>query len=219
MIRTLVATTLLLALAAPASAQEVVTVPAPAPAGTIVVTAPTQAGAVYAAPAPAPAPAYATTSTPYPPTYGSPFPPRDRHGRALVGTRHEMQNDRGLWGAGLGLFLGGWVLDLVGTALANAMSHDRTDAAEQDAQAWSILPLVGPVVQLGIEAPHPAIPITSGLMQISGLVMFIVGLTSEHDAEIPIYAWGDPSDPRTPRLGLEVAPTQGGAMGTLSLRL
>lgn len=193
MLRTLVVCATLFALAAPAAAQD-------AP---LVVPSPAYTASPYASSATA--------------SYGTSFPPRDRRGRPLVGTRHEMQNDRGLWGAGLGLFLGGWVLDLAGTALANAMSHDRTDAAEQDAQAWSILPLAGPVIQLGIEAPHPAIPITSGLMQIAGLVMFITGMTSNHDAEVPIYAWGDPRDARTARLGLDLAPTQGGAVATLTL--
>lgn len=202
MLRTLVVCVSLFALAAPAAAQQVVTAPASS------AYTPTTPGYTTGTGAPT-----------YEASYSTSFPPRDRRGRMLVGTRHEMQNDRGLWGAGLGLFLGGWVLDIVGTALANAISTDRTDAAEQDAQAWSILPLAGPVIQLGIQAPHPAIPITSGLMQIAGLVMFITGMTSEHDAEVPIYAWGDPHDARTARLGLEIAPTQGGAMGTLTLHL
>lgn len=206
MFRTIVACALVLAVTAPAAAQEVLTAPA---------------STVYVAPTPPPSPStgtYTTGTSAYDPAYAS-FPPRDRRGRMLVGTRHEIQNDRGMWGAGLGLFLGGWVLDIVGTALANAISTDRTDAMEQDAQAWSILPLAGPVIQLGIQAPHPAIPITSGLMQIAGLVMFITGMTSQHDAEVPIYAWGDAHDPRTARLGFDLAPTQGGAVGTLTLHL
>lgn len=202
--RTLLACALTLALAAPAAAQEVV--PAPS-TPTLVVTAP--------APAVAPAPtAYAT------PSYSQPvyaYAGPGRAPRTVVGTRHEQQNDRGLWGLGLGLTLGGWALDIALTAAANAISTDRTDAAEQDAQAWSILPFAGPIIQLGIGAPHPAIPITTGLLQISGLVCFIMGMTSTHDAEVPIYAFGDPSDARTARLGFGVAPTSGGAYATLTL--
>lgn len=145
------------------------------------------------------------------------FPLRDRHGRTLVDTRHENQPDRGLWGTGLGLFLAGWVLDIVGTAIFNAASDDRSGANEEDAQAWSLLPIVGPLVQLGIEAPHPALPLTSGLLQISGLVLFVVGMTSNHDVEIPVYAWGDPHDAATARLGLDITPTNGGAYASLTL--
>jgi hypothetical protein len=142
-----------------------------------------------------------------------------RRERLVIGTRHEMQEDRGLWGAGLGLFLAGWGLDIALTAVANAISTDRTDAAEQDAQAWSLLPIVGPLVQLGIEAPHPAIPILTELMQIGGLVCFIMGMTSTHDAEVPIYAFGDPHDARTARIGMSMTPTAGGASVALSLHL
>lgn len=218
MTRTLIVALVFLSFAALAAAQE--TAPPPT-TGAIVVQAPPSAppqAPAYAAPAPVGLAQARTAPATLPAGYLS-FPPRDRQGRVLVGTRHEMQNDRGLWGAGLGLFLGGWVLDLVGTAIANALSSDRTDADEQDAQAWSILPLAGPVIQLAIEAPHPAIPITSGLMQITGLVLFVMGMTSQHDTEVPIYAWGPTADARTPRLGLEIAATQGGAMGTLSLHL
>lgn len=221
MIRTLITAALFLAVAAPAAAQS--TAAPPPTTGTIVVQAPAapasapSPGPTYASPTPSAERGSASAVT-IPPGYLA-FPPRDRQGRVLVGTRHEMQNDRGLWGAGLGLFLAGWVLDMAGTGIANAMSTDRTDADEQDAQAWSILPFAGPIIQLAIEAPHPAIPITSGLLQITGLVMFVLGMTSQHDAEVPIYAWGPTADARTPRLGLEVAPTQGGAMGTLSLHL
>ena len=54
-------------------------------------------------------------------------------------------------------------------------------------------------------------------MQITGLVLFVMGMTTTHDAEVPIYAFGDPSDPRTARLGMTLSPTAGGAYATLAL--
>jgi hypothetical protein len=134
-----------------------------------------------------------------------------------TGTRTEMQPDRGLWGAGVGLFVAGYVLELALTPIANAISHDRPEAVEQDAWAWSLLPIVGPVIQLGIGAPHPAIPITTDLLQISGLVLFIMGMTSQHEVQVPVYALGDPSDPTTPRLAFDLTPTSGGAHATATL--
>lgn len=202
-IRTLVVFALLGAVAAPASAQEVAT---PAPY-------------VYSPPA-APTPAPAAASAPRtldPVLVESGFELRDRRGRELVAIRHEMQSDRGLWGLGIGLFAAGWALDIIGTGIFNGVSEDRSGANEEDAMAWSIVPLVGPFIQLGIQAPHPALPITSGLLQITGLVLFIVGITSQHDAEIPVYAWGDPADARTARLGLDLQSTNGGAYATLTL--
>jgi hypothetical protein len=189
---------LALSVAAPAAAQAPAPTPAPTP-----MSAPTTAPTIYSAPSYAPSYAYA---------------PRGRPERVQTGVRTERQTDRGLWGGGIGLFLAGWVLDFaVLTPLANAMSTDRTDAAEQDAWAWSLLPIAGPVIQLGVGAPHPAIPITTGLMQIGGLVMFILGMTTFHDTEVPVYAFGDPHDPRTARLSMDVSPMGDGAYATLTL--
>lgn len=200
--RLLLALALTLAIAAPAAAQDAM----PAPTTTVIVAPPTGTPPQqqqYVAPS-YQRPVYA-------------YAGRGREPRTVVGTRHEMQNDRGLWGLGLGLVLGGWALDIVLTAVGNAISHDRSDADEQDAQAWSILPFAGPIIQLGVGAPHPAIPITTGLLQISGLVCFVLGMTSQHDTEIPIYAFGDPSDARTARIGLSIEPTNGGAYASLTL--
>ena len=203
MSRVLVVSTLLFVIASPALAK----------------TSDGAAGTVYVTPAPASAtaPAYAPVyAPPYDPSYAS--MPRGRGGRIVIGTRHEQQSDRGLWGAGLGLFLGGWVLDIVGTAIANAMS-DRSSTDENNAQAWSVMPLGGPIAQLVVGAPHPALPLTFGIMQITGLVMFVMGLTSTHDAEVPVYALGDPSDPTTPRLAFEVTPRSDGGFASVTLSM
>ena len=215
-------TTLALALAITTNASAQTLEPAPAP-----VAEPT------VAPAPAPASVIVTTVAPTPTVYASPlyapiydtrydtrYAPaaRGRPQRVQIGVRTERQSDQGLWGLGLGFFIAGWVLDFaVLTPIANAMSHDRTDAAEQDAWAWSLMPVVGPIVQLAIGAPHPAIPLLTGVMQIGGLVLLAMGLTSTHDAEVPVYAFGDPSDPRTARLSMGLAPMVDGGYATLTL--
>ncbi len=201
MIRTL-ALVSLLPLSSPALAQEVVTVPAGYGAAP---SSPPASTPIVAEPAPSRAASSGTYSV---------FPPRDRSGRMLIGTRHEMQNDRGLWGTGLGLFLAGWVIDIAGTAIFNAASNDREGALEQDAMAWSIVPWVGPMIQLGLQAPHPALPIMSGLLQLGGTVLFIFGLSTQHDVEVPIYGW-----PGMARIGFAVAPTEGGAIASATLTM
>jgi hypothetical protein len=169
------------------------------------------------APVAAPPPVYTASGTAAAPSSSPYFAPVDRRGRTLIGTRTETRTDRGLWGAGLGLFLAGWVLDIAGTAIFNSVSNDRDGAAEEDAMAWSILPWVGPFIQLGIQAPHPALPLASALLQVGGTVLFVLGITSESQVEVPVYAWGDPDDAATARLGLDVSPTEGGAYATLTL--
>ncbi len=191
----------LLLLAAPAAAQQAVD-PSTAQSFTQV--------------APASAMAYETAPVPAGPGVVSAFPRTDRHGRVLAGTRHETQSDRGLWGAGLGLFIGGWVLDIVGTAIFNAVSDDRDGALEEDAMAWSIVPFVGPIVQLALQAPHPALPLTSGLMQIGGLVLFCLGITSQHDVEIPIYGYADAGSPSM-TLGFDARPMGDGGYASVTL--
>lgn len=226
---TLSVVTLLLALASPAMAQTTEpapTTPAPVveqPAPPPVVQQPTPAPMVVQQPAPmvvqqpAPQPAPTVYVAPGYGAYDGSFRGARPPERVQTGTRTEMQNDRGLWGAGVGLFVAGYVLELALTPIANAISHDRTDSVEQDAWAWSLLPFVGPIVQLGIGAPHPAIPITTDLLQIGGLVLFIMGMTSQHEVQVPVYALGDPNDPTTPRLALDLTPTSGGAHATATL--
>ena len=144
--------------------------------------------------------------------------PRVYRGRRnIIGYRDVQQNPPELWGTGLGLFLAGYVLDFaILTPIANAISVDRTGADEQDAWAWSLLPIAGPIVQLAIEAPHPAIPIATGLMQIGGLVLFILGLTETQEAQVPIFE-GSPDDPNMLRVGADLAPVDGGGVLNVTL--
>jgi hypothetical protein len=136
----------------------------------------------------------------------------------IVGYRSETRHPPVIWGRGLGLFLAGWVLDFaILTPIANAISNDRSPADEQDAWAWSLVPVVGPLVQLGIQAPHPAVPILTGLLQIGGLVAFVVGLTTEETHRVPIYQ-GDPEDPHMLQVELDGGAVPGGAQVSLTLR-
>lgn len=208
MLRTLLVFSILSAFTVSAAAQ---TEPVP-PSAYVVPAAP--APAALAAPV-APAAAYEAApalAAPAPVVEYSAFPPHDRRGRVLIGTRQELQTDRGLWGAGLGLFLAGWVIDIVGTAIFNAVSDDRDGSVEEDAMAWSLVPWVGPMIQLGLEAPHPALPIMTGLLQITGTVLFVLGVTSQNETEVPIYG-----RPGTASLGFDIAPTDGGAYAALTL--
>jgi hypothetical protein len=158
-------------------------------------------------------PGYGAESLPSHAAYGG-YGVRGRGGRVVIGTRHEQQSDRGLWGGGLGLFIAGWALDILSVPIANAI-HPRDNWT--DSLAWGVLPIAGPVGQLTVGAPHPALPITFGIMEIAGAIMFIMGVTSTHDAEVPVYALGDPRDPMTPRLAFSVAPSDSGGFASATL--
>ncbi|MBX3272088.1 MAG: hypothetical protein KF729_17615 [Sandaracinaceae bacterium] len=203
-----------LAWSAPLSAQDGAELTPPPAAAAPVVSAPPPAASV--SPAPAPQPVYAA---PYAPLY-APAPaypaPTGRH-RPIVAYRNETRAPPALWGTGIGLFLAGYVLNLAITPLANGISDDRDPAIEQDAWAWSLLPVVGPIVQLGLGAPHPAIPITTGLLQLVGAVLFAVGLTETESVRVPVRA-GDPEDPNVPTLGFDVDPLPGGGQVRVSLQ-
>jgi hypothetical protein len=143
---------------------------------------------------------------------------RPRRGRAIVAYRTETRNPPALWGAGLGLFLGGWVLHFAAlTPIANAVSNERSNAAEQDAQAWALVPIAGPLAQLGLEAPHPAIPILAGALQIGGIVLFALGLTTTEQTRVPIYE-GSPEDPSMLTVELDGGASPDGAFVGLTLR-
>ncbi len=151
------------------------------------------------------------------PVYGAGgvyYPPPTRRGRVqrpIVGYRSVERADPRLWGSGLAMFLAGWVLDFAAiTPIANAISDDRDPGVEQDSWAWSLLPIVGPIVQLGLQAPHPAIPITLELLQLTGAGLLIAGLVTNQTIRVPIYA-GDPEDPNMSRIELSARPVAGGA--------
>lgn len=131
--------------------------------------------------------------------------------RVVIGYRDIRRNPPEVWGTGLGLFLAGYLLDFaVLTPIANAISNDRDGADEEDAWAWALIPVAGPIIQLGVGAPHPAVPIATGLMQIGGLVTFVLGLLGEETTSVPVYQ-GSPHDPNMLRIGLDAAQVDGGA--------
>ncbi len=138
-------------------------------------------------------------------------PPRGRYRPRIVGYRNEDRAVKALWVPGLVGFCVGYLLDVIATPIANSVSLDRSDAVEEDAWAWSLLPVVGPIVQLAIGAPHPAIPITSGLLQIAGLSLFIAGLSSSESVRVPIYEGEEGA-----RADLGLAPLPGGGRVQLS---
>lgn len=120
---------------------------------------------------------------------------------------------KGLYVPGIILFGIGWVGNFaIATPAANMASDDRPDAAEEDAWAWSVVPIVGPIAQLAIGAPHPAIAITMGLMQIGGLALFIAGLVSKETVQVRVAG---PPDGNGTTVDLDVVPMEGG--GALQL--
>ena len=160
-------------------------------------------------------------SAPYPPYPRVTETParvyRPERGRAIIGYRTETRNPPELWGTGIGLAAGGWVLNLILTAAANSVSTERPPAVEQDAQAWAAVPFVGPFLQLALEAPHPAMPILTGLIQYAGLISFIVGVTTQQVNRAPIYE-GSPDDPSMLRVELDASGGPDGAFVGITVR-
>ncbi len=117
---------------------------------------------------------------------------------------------RRLWLPGVILFGLGWVGDFaIATPLANSISDERDPAIEQDAWAWSVVPIVGPIAQLVTGAPHPAIPVTMGLMQIGGLALFIAGMLTKETVQVRVMG---PPDGHGTTVDLDAVPVQGGGM-------
>lgn len=170
---------------------------------------------------PAPQPVYVQqpyVAQPYPPAAAPYYPPAPSRHRQIVGYRDVERTNVPVWASGLALFLAGWVLDFaIFTPVANAISTDRPQSVEEDSWAWSLVPIAGPWVQLALEAPHPAIPITMGLLQVAGVSMLIAGLVTSQSVRVPVYA-GDPEDPSMRRLDVSAAPTLGGASLLLTYR-
>jgi hypothetical protein len=168
---------------------------APAPALDAPEPAPAQTAPAQAAPAPA------TTAPPSQlqrPTYPQQAPAYG-YGYAYGYPQHavpepqpqryeiETRSRKSLWMPGIILLGLGWFANFtLATPVANAVSSDRDGADEEDAWAWSVVPIVGPIAQLTIGAPHPAIALTMGLFQIGGLALFIAGLVSKEEVEVPV---------------------------------
>lgn len=55
------------------------------------------------------------------------------------------------------------------------------------------------------------------MLQIGGLIAFLVGVTTQEEHHAPIYE-GDPDDPRTLRVELDGGPIEGGVHVGLTIR-
>lgn len=188
--------------APPSAATDSPTQPAPAP----------QPYQVQPQPQPQPQPYYYQPQPQPQPYY---YRPMRRRRPQIVGYRTEEREVRSLWIPGLITLGVGYLLDVIGTPVANSISNDRPESDEEDAMAWALIPIAGPIIQLGIGAPHPALPITSGLLQLGGLTMFIAGLTMREEARVPIYE-GDADDP-TRRVDVQAVPLPGGGQVNVTL--
>ena len=158
-------------------------------------TAPPPQAQVYAEPPPTAAPqsAYVSPSGPAQ-TGGCPVGSvvqMDRYGRPMCmieTTRHRVSG--GLLGAGIGILVGGWALEIVsslvvgvGGVVGCAFGSSRCWGASSDASAffnWGFVPLIGPWVEMGYLWPNAdggiyAWLAIEGLLQAGGLVMLIFG--------------------------------------------
>lgn len=167
------------------------TPPAPAPAPTTAMpTAPSSyqlsAGAVLR-PAPVAEPTLAPVYVPDSPTAPPAAPERPRYRRRV-----------GLMVGGAVMFAGAWGLNIGGTLLA--MTLPFYNEHRDDLFFSSLIPVVGPLVQIGFRDDDWQIPFFVGAsaLQVAGLVMAIVGTVSRvrvEDEETPVtvvpYASGD----------------------------
>jgi len=134
----------------------------------------------------------------------------------------------GLLGPGIALLAGGWAVSGVATSLwystttscvstgilTNHCTHDGGPSGW--GLLWSFLPVLGP--WLVMTDPHidsheeRIFPVIMGLAQLTGLVLVIVGAATPETRGPSASA--DDSWPR-----VSIAPTQGGAMGTVEIVL
>ena len=129
-----------------------------------------------------------------------------------------------LIGPGIGLFVGGWLVTFLATSVwygetttcssTGWFGYTCTHYGPQDlALAMSFVPLVGPWLMLGDDGLRGAdfiIPVLFGLLQTTGLVLIIVGVS------LP----GEPVEPEFSIAGVtvrfDVAPLSGGGLATAS---
>lgn len=147
---------------------EALVAPAPAPAPSAPAAPPLMA---YAPPVVAPVPAVAPLSVTA--QYGVPasFAPTDV-------AQAEAPRSRPSWrtiGTGIGLFLGGYVINIAGSALwslTTIFTGQRSDFF-----LWSLVPIAGPIAQLTMADQDWMMPILAVdlLIQVAGLVTAIAG--------------------------------------------
>lgn len=153
------------------------------------------------------APAGPTTSGPSSYVAAEPAPTRYIHRSA---------NIPALWVPGIILLGAGWVANVAGIGVlvaeeVGARIHDNW-------YLYGLIPVLGPWLQFA-EEPNglPEWSIVTGVVQLAGLVMFILGLTLQEEWDEPVYVL-DENNPMSPRISfnLETAPG-GGAIGTATL--
>lgn len=168
--------------------------------------APGQTGVVPGSPGPAQPPAQPPPwAAPGP---GQPPPPwaAPAAGPRQVGERVEKQPIKGLAIAG-GVVLGAvWLLTISITAAINvSLDSSRT---EQNI-GFSAIPVAGPMVILGTDSGAddyaPAL-IVSTVLQSSGLIMLVTGLSIRREKRIPVYATVGPVRPEGAKSALSIAP-------------
>lgn len=121
------------------------------------------------------------------PTYGQPVYGQPVYGQPQYAPQPQGQvvteetSVKALWMPGMIAFLAGWVLNFtlvtpIGIAAKSGSCARSLGCNADESWSWSIVPLIGPWVQLGFHTPEAPIPVTMGIIQAAGATMFIAGL-------------------------------------------
>jgi hypothetical protein len=129
---------------------------------------------------------------------------------------HHSSNIPALWVPGLILLVGGYAVNVLG--LSYAIASQLNIYPNTDWYLYGLVPLAGPFLQFLSDGPQAeGLSIITGVAQIAGLVMLILGFAIQDEWDEPVYVF-DEENPYSPRLSfnLEGAPG-GGAVGTATL--
>lgn len=129
---------------------------------------------------------------------------------------HHSSNIPALWVPGLILLVGGYAFNVTG--LSWYVAGQLGTSPNLDWYLYGLVPIVGPFLQFGADSPQAeGLSIITGIAQVAGLVMTILGFAIQDEWDEPVYVFNE-EDPYSPRLSfnLEGAPG-GGAVGTATL--
>jgi hypothetical protein len=133
---------------------------------------------------------------------------------------HHSANIPALYVPGLILLIGGYAANVFGLAWYAADQLATYRAPGEDWYLYGLVPIVGPFLQFGADpgAQAEGVSIITGIAQVGGLIMTILGFALTDEWDEPVYVFNE-ADPMSPRLSFELATAPGGgaiATGTLT---
>lgn len=151
-----------------------------------------------------PPPGYGQQPPVYGQPYAQPYVPQTRQVRHV----ERETSVKGLWIPGIIIFGASWAL--------TATTASAFTAGDYALFAW--IPLVGPWLMLGAAGNDEQVgaALASGILQLAGATMFILGLTLRQTVRVAEYSF-DERDARAPQLAFELLPAPAGAMVGLTL--